>query len=154
MRKTSFPIENVVKLWYDEYGKQVYFPIVDKRNREIAFGGDALTDKKLIGKVHSAVYYQCQQWGYAAPVDVLIDVGGLPKQKSDLKPSFCYYKQWGTKKKNGQGRKPVIPLRFSKSGNPDVDGTYATHYVDTKRIEQIKKESQDKVNASEDKLNR
>lgn len=59
----------------------MYFPIVDKRNREIAFGGDTLTDKELIGKVHSAVYHQCQQRGYAAPVDVLIDVGVLPKQK-------------------------------------------------------------------------
>lgn len=153
----------------------MYFPIVDKRNREIAFGGDTLTDKELIGKVHSAVYHQCQQWGYAAPVDVLMDVGVLPKQKyeewrygkvsyleqvctcnlrklsfimsqirkyakkSDLKPSFCYYKQWGTKKKNGQGRKPVIPLRFSKSGNLDIERAYATHFVDAKRIEQIKR---------------
>lgn len=38
-------------------------------------------------------------------------------QKTGLKPSFCYYKQWGVKKKNEQGHKPVIPLRFSKSGN-------------------------------------
>ena len=168
----------------------MYFPIVDKRNREIAFGGDTLTDKELIGKVHSAVYHQCQQRGYAAPVDVLMDVGVLPMQKyedwrygkvsyleqvctcnlrklsfimsqirkyakkSGLKPSFCCYKQWGTKKKNGQGRKPVIPLRFSKSGNPDIERAYATHYVDAKRIERIKKESQDKVDIPEDKLNR
>lgn len=166
------------------------FPIVDNRNREIAFGGDTLTDKELIGKVHSAVYHQCQQRGYAVPVDVLMDVGVLPKQKyedwrygkvsyleqvctcnlrklsfimgqirkyakkSDLKPSFCYYKQWGTKKENGQGRKLVIVLRFSKSGNPDIEKAYATHYVDAKRIKQINKESQDKVNVSENKLNR
>lgn len=58
------------------------------------------------------------------------------------------------KKKNGQRRKPVVPLRFSKSGNPDIERAYATRYVDAKRIEQIKRESQDKVNAPEDKLNR
>lgn len=40
-----------------------------------------MSESELIGKVHSAVYHQCQQRGYAAPVDVLIDVGGLPKQK-------------------------------------------------------------------------
>ena len=40
-----------------------------------------MTESKLIGKVHSAVYHQCQQRGYAGPVDVLIDVGVLPKQK-------------------------------------------------------------------------
>ena len=68
-------------------------------------------------------------------------------KKSDLKPSFCYYKQWGTKKKNGQVRKPVIPLRFSKSGNPDIERAYATHFVDAQRIEQITKESQGEVNA-------
>lgn len=114
-----------------------------------------MSESELIGKVHSAVYHQCQQRGYATPVDVLIDVGVLPKQryedwrygkvpyleqvctcnlkklsfimsqirkyaaKSNLKPSFCYYKQWETKKKGGRGRKPIIPLRFSKSGKGD-----------------------------------
>ena len=60
--------------------------------------------------------------------------------KAGLKPSFCYYKRWGTKKKNGQGRKPVIPLRFSKSGNPEIERRYATHYVDIKRTTQLKAE--------------
>ena len=152
-----------------------------------------MTESKLIGKVHSAVYHQCQQRGYAAPVDVLIDVGVLPKQKyedwrngkvpyleqacicnlkklsfimsqirkyamkSGLKPSYCYYKQWGTKKKSGQGRKPVIPLRFSKSGKEDIERAYATHFVDVKQIKQIKQDkeaSQDRAESPEDKLNR
>ena len=38
-------------------------------------------ESELIGKVHSAVYHQCQQRGYAAPADVLVDIGVLPKQK-------------------------------------------------------------------------
>ena len=116
-----------------------------------------MNEKELIGKVHSSVYHQCQRRGYAAPVDVLMDIGVLPKQKYEdwrfgkvdylervctvnlrklsfimhqmrvyaqktgLKPSFCYYKRWGVKKKTGQGHKPVIPLRFSKSGNPEVE---------------------------------
>lgn len=98
----------------------------------------AMTEKELIGKVHSAVYHQCQRRGYAAPVDVLMEVGVLPKQKYEdwrfgrvdylervctvnlrklsfimhqmrvyaqktgLKPSFCYYKQWGVKRKMGR----------------------------------------------------
>lgn len=37
-------------------------------------------------------------------------------RQHQLKPSFRYYKQWGVKKKNGQGRRLIIPLRFSKSG--------------------------------------
>lgn len=42
------------------------------------------------------------------------------------------------KKKNGQGHKPVVPLRFSKSGAPDIERWYGTHFVDSKRIEQLK----------------
>lgn len=148
---------------------------------------NTVTASELIGKVHSAVYHQCQQRGYAAPVDVLMDVGVLSKQKyeewrygkvtyleqvctrnlrklsfimsqirkyaekSNLKPSFCYYKQWETKvrsanvPKSGKGRKPVILLRFSKSGKEDIERAYATHFVDVKRTEQIKKEKEDKL---------
>lgn len=61
--------------------------------------------------------------------------------KTGLKPSFCYYKRWGVKKK--RGHRQVIPLRFSKSGRPEIERAYATHYVDSKRIEQLKKEEQD-----------
>ena len=41
--------------------------------------------------------------------------------------------------KKKQGHKPVIPLRFSKSGNPEIERAYATHYVDLGRVEQLKK---------------
>lgn len=34
----------------------------------------------------------------------------------------------------------VIPLRFSKSGNPEVEKSYATHFVDPKRIAELKAE--------------
>ena len=135
-----------------------------------------MNDKELIGKVHSAMYHQCRDRGYAAPVDMLLDMGVLPKakyedwrfgrvdylervctvnlrklsrimhemrvyaQKNGLKPSFCYYKRWGIKKKNGQGHKPVIPLRFSKSGAPEIERWYATHFVDTRRVAELKME--------------
>ena len=131
-------------------------------------------DHTLSVKVHSAMYHQCQQRGFAAPVDVLMDLDVLSKenyeawrfgrvsylervctvnlrklsfilhqmrvyaQKTELKPSFCYYKQWGVKKKGGQGHKPVIPLRFSKSGAADVERWYATHFVDAKKIAELK----------------
>ena len=133
-----------------------------------------MNDKELISAVHSSMYHQCQSRGYAAPVDVLMDIGVLPKKKfeewrygkvrylesvctvnlrklsfimsqmrsyakkAEQKPSFCYYKQWGVTKKNGQGHKPVLPLRFSKSGNPDIEKSYATHFVDLKRTAQLK----------------
>ena len=63
-------------------------------------------------------------------------------QKAGLKPSFCYYKRWGLKKKGGQGHKPVIQLRFSKSGDPEIELRYATHFVDMKRVSQLKSAKQ------------
>lgn len=138
-----------------------------------------MTDAELTGRVHSAMYQQCQKRGYAAPVDVLMDVGVLPRkkyedwrygrvsflegvcnvnlrklsfimrqmrvyaQKTGLKPSFCYYRQWGMKKQAGQGHKPVIQLRFSKSGAPEIEKEYATHFVDTKRAAALKAASQE-----------
>ena len=116
-----------------------------------------MNNKELTGKVHSSMYHQCRERGFAAPVDVLIEIGYLSKQdyenwrfgrvpylervckvnlsklsfvlyqmqvyaqKAGLKLSFCFYKQWGVKKKNGQGHKPVIPLRFGKTGNPEIE---------------------------------
>lgn len=136
--------------------------------------GSSLKDKNLSGKIHSSMYHQCQERGYATPVDVLMDIGVLPKKKYEdwrfgrvkylesictvnlrtlstilhqmrvyvkktgLNPSFCYYKQWGTKRKGGQGKRKIIPLQFSKSGNPDVEKWYATHFVDIKRLQEIK----------------
>ena len=101
------------------------------------------------------MYRQCKNRGYATAVDVLMDIGVLQKEKYEdwrfgripylagLNPSFCCYKQWGAKKKGGQGRKPVIPLHFSKSGNPEVERWYATHFVDVKRIAELKKARQE-----------
>ena len=133
-----------------------------------------MNDKERIGNVHSAVYHQCQRRGYAAPVDVLMEIGVLPKQKYEdwrfgrvdylervcmvnlrklsfimrqlrvyaqktgIKPSFCYYKQWSVKEKNGQGHKPVILLRFSKSGDLEIEKWYATHFVDSKKAAELK----------------
>jgi len=138
------------------------------------WGGRRLKDGNLNGKIHSSMYHQCQERGYATPVDVLMEIGVLPKKKYEdwrfgrvtylesvctvnlrilsailhqmrvyakktgLKSSFCYYKQWGTKKKGGQGKKELIPLRFSKGGNTDVEKWYVTHFVDIKRMQEIK----------------
>ena len=92
-----------------------------------------MNEKELIGKVHSAVYHQCQRRGYAAPVDVLMEVGVLPKQK---------YEDWRFGRVDYLERvctvKPVVPLRFSKSGNPEIEKWYATHFVDTKRVAVLK----------------
>ena len=53
-------------------------------------------------------------------------------RKNDLKPSWTYYKQYGRK-----GKK-AIKLRFSKYGDEGVEKGYATHYVSSKRMEELK----------------
>lgn len=144
-----------------------------------------MNDQQLVGSVHSAMYHQCQNRGYAAPVDVLMDIGILSKQKhedwrfgripyleaactvnlrklsvvmhemrvyaqkNNLKPSFCYYKQWGAGKENGQGHKAVIPLRFSKSGKPDIERWYGTHFVDAASLSRLKAAKHEIGNESE-----
>ena len=133
-----------------------------------------MNDHELAVKVHTSMYHQCRNRGYATAVDVLMDLGYLKKEhyenwrhrrvpylervctvnlsklstirhemrvyarKANLKPSFCYYKQWAVKKKGGQGHRPVIPLRFSKAGKEDIEKQYATQFVDSKRVAELK----------------
>lgn len=123
--------------------------------------------EKLQKRVFASMASQCNRRGYAAPVDVLIEIGVLRKEKENewragkidyleracmmnlsklafimkqirlyardhqLKPSWTSYHQSGKKGNNK-------PLRFSKSGNEQIERAYATHYVDQKRIAQLK----------------
>lgn len=66
-------------------------------------------------------------------------------RKNGLKPSFTFYKRWGMKKKkpNGQGKPPVIPLRFSKRNEPNVEKWYATHFIDPIRVREIAEAKRD-----------
>lgn len=126
-------------------------------------------EKEMENKINSSMYQQCQKRGYATTVDVLMDLGVLSKQKyadwrfgrvkyleqvctinlrklsaigkqirryaqqNSLEPSFCCYAKWGKKKGNNK------PLQFSKSGDPNIERWYATHYLDKKRIAELKK---------------
>ena len=128
-----------------------------------------MKDGEIIGKVHNSMYQQIQKAGFAAPVQVLIDLGYLSasdyenwrfgrvqylervcrgnlrklsfvmKQvrayasKNNLKPSWTFYRQFGRKDK-----KPAIKLRFTRSGNEDIERAYATHYISPIRVDEIK----------------
>ena len=130
---------------------------------------------ELTKKVRSAMYCQCRRRGYTAPVGVLMEIGVLQKSKYEdwrfgripylesvctinlHKLSFIMhqmriyaYKRWGVKKKNGQGHKPVIPLRLSKSGNPEVEKWYATHFVDSNRIKELNAASTENKNLEQE----
>ena len=130
-------------------------------------------DGKRKTAIHSSMYHQCKERGYATTVDVLMDIGVLQRSKylewrngkvpflekacegnlhklserremrsyasaQGLTPSVTVYKQWGVKKKHGQGHRPVVRLRFSKSGMPAIEDQYATHYVNKREITKLR----------------
>jgi hypothetical protein len=127
--------------------------------------------KNLKGRIHNAMYQCLCEKGWVAPVDVLLGVGALTKEnldcwrfgktpfleqachaslkqlseimreirgyaaKNELKPSWTCYHQWGKHKDRR--------LRFSKSGDENIEHQYATHYVDPVRVAEIKKRADD-----------
>jgi hypothetical protein len=125
-----------------------------------------MSNADLDKKIKSLVYSNCYEKGYVCAVDVLIQLAylsmkdyedwrfgrveylervcniGLSKlsliQKLirkystdlDLKNSWTAYNQFG------KGRK--CRLRFSKSGHSTIEERYATHYIDVKRMSELK----------------
>ena len=68
-------------------------------------------------------------------------------RKHDLKPSWSYYKRWGTNKKGNKGK--TIKLRFSKSGDEGIEKQYATHYVGQQKVKEAQERRQAKKNNKE-----
>ena len=55
-------------------------------------------------------------------------------KKNSLKPSWTFYKMYGKGKGSGNGK----PLRFSKSGEENIEKAYATHYISPQLTEEAK----------------
>jgi len=125
-----------------------------------------MNDHDLQVKVHSAMHTLIKEKDVASPVEIIIAIGVLTKedyerwrfgkvdylervckvnlrklsfinheirsyaQKHVLKPSWTDYRQWG-KGKNAR-------LRFSKSGDENVERLYATHYNNNQKVEEAK----------------
>lgn len=134
--------------------------------------------KNITGLVHNSMYQQIKKNGYAAPVQVLMDIGVLKKEdyerwrlgkvdflervcqvnlsklsaimreirlyarKNNLKESWSCYKRWGQKKQY------VQQLRFSKSGSPQIERAYATHYLRQDMVEQKRNATEEKKETS------
>ncbi|PLR86790.1 hypothetical protein CVD25_18105 [Bacillus canaveralius] len=116
-----------------------------------------MSRKDIEKKVYSCASELLHEKGYVSPVDLLIKMDRLTKKqveewrfgkipylervtignlsklhhtlqtlekfarKEELKSSKTVYMQWGKGAKR--------PLRFSKTGNPHMEGMYSTHYV-------------------------
>ena len=125
-----------------------------------------MNDKELKHKVNTACFELMTTIGVITPVDVLLHMGVLSKvdyenwrhgkvdylervckinlrklselmremrafaKKNDLKPSWTYYHGWAKHKS--------AKLRFSKSGNEDIERSYATHFISHKTLDALK----------------
>jgi len=123
-----------------------------------------MNNVELRKKVHSAMYSLIKTNGVASPVGVLMAIGALSKEKyedwrrgkvpylervcqinlgklstvnheirafarkSNLKASWSDYRSWN---KDNHKR---IRLRFSKSGDEQIERLYATHYVSQQKV--------------------
>ena len=134
--------------------------------------GVNMNDGELTAKVNSAMYHQCRARGYAAPVDVLIEIGVLTKKNYEdwrfgrvsylekvctgtlSSLSFANHEIRSHAKKLGchesftvymqWGKGKSNTLRFSKSNDPSIERRYATHYVNAERISELKREKDKK----------
>jgi hypothetical protein len=122
-------------------------------------------------RVKAAMSSLIYKRGFAAPVDVLIELGVLSKEdyenwrfgrvpylervcqinlstlsaimskmrayarEHDLKESWTDYRKWG---KGGSVR-----LRFSKSGNDNIERGYATHFVSLEKVKSLASSNSD-----------
>lgn len=113
--------------------------------------------KNVAGQVHNAMYQQLNKRGFAAPVDVLLDLGALSKEdyerwrhgKVDYLEQVCkvnLHKLSGIMKEmRAYARKVDLKpswtcykqwkckekrvLRFSKNSDEKIEKAYATHFL-------------------------
>ena len=136
-----------------------------------------MNSKDLEKKVKQAISEIAFKKGYVSSVDVLIRIGILSQKDYqdwrfgkipylekacqsnlrnlstvnslirkysevwNLEPSWTGYNKWG------EG--PKTRLIFSKSGNRKIEDFYATHYLNKKRINDLKLERQIKISSSQ-----
>ena len=123
-----------------------------------------MNDGEIKHKVNVAMFELMKSTGVIAPVDVLIGIGVLSKEdyerwrngqvdylervckanlrklstvmremrafakKNELKASWTYYHGWGKSKDK--------KLRFSKSGEDNIERGYATHFISQQTLDE------------------
>jgi len=62
-------------------------------------------------------------------------------KRNNLKASWTFYNQWKSGKSKGNSAKSQ-KLRFSKSGNENIENQYATHYVGQLKVAEAKQKKE------------
>jgi len=68
-------------------------------------------------------------------------------KRNNLKASWTFYNQWksGKSKSKGNSATKARKLRFSKSGNENIENQYATHYIGQLKVAKAKERKEQKV---------
>lgn len=124
----------------------------------------------IIGQIHNSMYQNIKKKGYAAPVDVLMDMDVLSKKDYEdwrfgrveylervcrvnlrvLSGIMKEIRAYATKNQlkpswtwyHQWGKQKDKKLRFSKSRDERIEQHYATHFVDVEMVEKLKSPSE------------
>jgi hypothetical protein len=127
---------------------------------------DSVDKKNLTGQIHNSLYQNICKKGWAAPVDVLLDIGVLTKESYEdwrhgrvpylekvcranlnqlsgiMREIQAYAAKSGLKASwtfyHRWGKHNKQKLQFSKTGKEALERAYATHYVSARRVAELK----------------
>lgn len=144
------------KINADNFRKDKMYPGIAKAVTEILETGRVVTPVDVLIRTHRLTKQQYEDWRFGRiPYLERVCQGGLGNlcrflriletymRTSGLKPSQTVYCKWG------KGEKGVV-LRFSKSGDPNLEAAYSRHYIAKERRKTPPAEaSETNVNAAE-----
>ena len=128
-----------------------------------------MDNHNITGQIHNAMHQNIKKKGYAAPVDVLIDIGVLSDKdyndwrfgRVDFLEKVCQVnlrvlsgimkeiRVYAVKNNlkpswtcyHQWGKNKDTRLRFSKSNEEKIERNYATHFVNTELMESLRNPS-------------
>jgi len=71
-------------------------------------------------------------------------------KRNNLKVSWTFYNQWKNGKSKGKATNKARKLRFSKSGNENIENQYATHYIRQLKVAEAKERKEQKAEIKAD----
>ena len=128
------------KITGSNYKKDKLYPAVARAIAEIMKTEDAVTPIDVLMRMNRVDKKAYEDWrfgripylekvflGSLGKANRILRILGLHAKSLQLVPSQTVYRKWG------KGKKRII-LRFSKSGHPNLEKAYSTHYLVKSRV--------------------
>ena len=129
------------KITASNYTKDQLFPVVARAVAEMLTTSDDITPVDLLLKLQRITKQQYEDWrfgripylervclGNLSKLNRILRILDLHARALGLTASPTVYRKWG------KGRKRIV-LRFSKSGDQNLEAAYSRHYVARNRLE-------------------